>query len=170
MLLANAGIPLIGPVIALGWLTIVPVVIIEAFVAMRLLGWHFLYAMKWLSLANALSMLLGVPFVWFLAAVVSTLTGQMVWGDGSILGVIRSPAWFGPGYAAELRWAIPLALILLLIPCFLMSCWAEFLLLRLALPSQEQPGSLLWSFAWRSNFASYTFLVLLLLLELAAGL
>jgi hypothetical protein len=31
--MANAGIPLIGAAVFLGWLTIVPIVVIEAFIA-----------------------------------------------------------------------------------------------------------------------------------------
>lgn len=168
MIIANAGIPLIGAVIALGWLTIVPVVLIEAFIAKILLRWRFPFALKCVSLANALSMLLGIPVVWFLTAVLSAVTSGGGWGDGSIIGVIRSPAWLGPGYIPDLQWAVSLAFIVLLVPCFLMSSWVEFAVLRCIVPGpdRDQPHSL-WEYAWKANFATYCLLTIVLLLQLA---
>lgn len=169
MVFANAGIPLIGALIALGWLTIVPVVLLEALIAKILLRWSFRCALKWVTLANGLTTLLGIPVVWFLTAIVSGLTGGMGWGDGSIAGVLRSPAWFGPGYTRDLGWAMPLALAVLQVPCFLMSWWVEFAFLRRVAPDPG-PDSRhsLWEYAWKANFASYSLLAILLLWLLAS--
>ena len=168
MILANAGIPLLGPVIALGWFSIVPVVLLETIIAVLLLRWRFAFALKWVSSANALTMLLGIPVVWFLTHVFSVLTGGGGWGDGSINGVLRSPAWLGPGYLEDLGWAIPLGMIVLCVPFYLMSWWIEFAYLRrVTRDSSGYTERSLWAYAWKANFASYTLLVLLLLLQLA---
>lgn len=172
VIFANAGIPLIGPVIALGWFSIVPVVILESILALFFLRWRFIFALKWVSLANALTMLLGIPVTWFLTWILTTIllviTGGDGWGDGSVVGVLRSPAWFGPGYVEHLHWAVPLGLIVLCVPCFLMSWWIEFAFLRLVVPdSVRDPEHSLWAYAWKANFASYSLLITLLLLQLA---
>jgi hypothetical protein len=168
MVYANAGIPLIGPVIALGWLSIVPVVFLETIIAMILLRWRFVFALRWVSSANAITVLLGIPVAWFLTAILSTFVGGGGWGDGSIIGVLRSPAWLGPGYVQDLAWAVPLGMIVLCVPLYLMSWWVEFAFLRrVARASSDNTESLLWAYAWKANFASYTLLVILLLLHLA---
>ncbi len=167
MVLANVGVPLISVLEAFGWLTIIPVVIVEALVAKVLLRWTLVVALKWVSLANLASTLLGIPIAWFFALVVSVLTGGGDWGDGSILGVVRSPAWFGPGYIPDLSWAIPLALSVLLVPCYVMSCLVEFAFLRRA-GRELGAGNThsLWEYAWKANLVSYLSLAVVLLLIL----
>lgn len=168
MLLANAGIPLIGPVVALGWFSIIPVVLLEMAVAKFLLHWRLADALKWVSAANLVSTLVGMPLAWFLTAIVSDFTGGARWGDGSIAGVLRSPAWLGPGYVGDLRWAVPLGLILLCVPCFFVSWWVEFGVLRGIVPaSARESGRSLWAYVWKANLASYCLLVSLLLVTLA---
>lgn len=78
MIFANAGIPLLGPVIALGRFSIIPVVFLEASIAVVLLRWRFTFALKYVSLANALTMLLGMPVAWFLTHI---LSGVLLGGD-----------------------------------------------------------------------------------------
>jgi hypothetical protein len=160
---ADAGIPLIGPVICLGWFTIVPVVAIETIIAVWLLRWRFTFALRWVASANVLTMLLGFPVTWFLCAVASTLTGGGGWGDGSIIGVLKGPAWLGPAYIKDLSWAAPLALIVLCVPFFLMSWWIEYLLLfNLAVNRDKDQRASIRNYAWKANLASYALLVALL--------
>jgi hypothetical protein len=120
-MLADTGIPMIGAVIFLGWFMIIPVVVVETLIAMKMLRWRLGYALGRVAGANVPSMLLGFPIAWFVWCFVPLLTGGRGWGDGSILGILQSPAWFGPGYAPHLRWAMPLALITLCVPFFFLS-------------------------------------------------
>lgn len=167
-MLANVGIPLIGPAIALGWLAIVPVVVVEVAAAVWLLGWRVPFALRWVSLANALTTLLGIPATWFVVAVVQSFTGGSGWGDGSISGVIRSPAWLGPGYLADIGWAVPLGLIVLCVPFFLMSWWVECAFLySFATERNQGTKAAIRQYAWKANLASYTLLVLLLVAAIA---
>ena len=166
-LLANAGIPLVGATVCLGWFTIIPVSLMEAVIARVLLKWPMRFALRWVTIANLLTMLIGIPVTWFLAALATAVTtGGGGWGDGSIIGVLKSPAWLGPGYIGDLAWAAPLGLILLCVPFFLMSWWIEYVFLRAfavkGLTADSKQCSL-FSFVWKANLASYTFLVVLLI-------
>jgi hypothetical protein len=95
VILANVGIPLIGAAISLGWLTVIPVAILEAVIAKVLLRWHFACAVKWVTLANLLTMLLGIPVTWFLAVLFSAFTGGGGWGGRFDWGRTEEPgmAW-----------------------------------------------------------------------------
>jgi len=167
---ANAGIPLLGFTIVLGWLTIIPVVLIEATIAMQMLRWKFFFALGWVFLANAISMILGMPIVWFLTVLVQMFIGDTGWGDGSIIGVLKGPAWLGPGYIDHLGWAASLGTILLCVPFYFMSWWVEYsFLYACAIRKDADAKPTLWSFAWKANFASYTLLVLLLVLTIWAS-
>ena len=44
---ADVGIPMIGPVIFLGWFTILPVVAVETIFAIRMLQWRLGFALRW---------------------------------------------------------------------------------------------------------------------------
>jgi len=161
---ANIGIPLIGPAIALGWFTVIPVMLLETVIAMRLLRWRLPFALKWVSAANLFTMLLGIPVTWFVLVFASQFTGGGGWGDGSVAGVLRGPAWLGPGYAGDLAWAVPLGLILLCVPFFLMSWWLEYAFLYGFTAKGDKDAKIrIRRFAWKANFASYSLLVVLLI-------
>jgi hypothetical protein len=161
---ADAGIPLLGPVICLGWFSIVPVVAIETLIAVWLLRWRFVFALRWVASANALTMLLGFPIIWFLCVVTSLITRGGGWGDGSIIGVLKGPAWLGPGYVEHLSWAGPFALIVLCVPFFLVSWYVEYVFLfNLAVNRDEVQRGAIRKYAWKANLASYAMLVALLL-------
>jgi hypothetical protein len=161
---ADIGIPLIGPVIVLGWFTIVPVVIIETLVAVWMLRWRVGFALRSVALANALSMLLGFPLMWFLCVLASLLTGGGGWGDGSMLDIVKGPAWLGPGYIEDLGWAVPFALILLCVPFFFMSWWIEYLcLFNFSVKRDEEQRISIRAYAWKANLASYALLVVFLI-------
>jgi hypothetical protein len=166
-LFADAGIPLLGGAIFLGWFAIIPVVFIETVIAVWMLRWRFLFALRWVFLANALTMLLGIPATWFLCVLTELATGGGGWGDGSIVGVFRSPAWLGPGYVPEMRWAVPLGLIVLCVPFFLMSWWIEYAFLYAVAAKLDKDARIpIRRYAWKANLASYAFLVGLLILSM----
>jgi hypothetical protein len=167
MLFADAGIPLIGPAIFFGWFAFIPVALIEAVIAVWMLRWRFPFAAKWAFLANAFSMLLGIPIAWFLVVLVQAFAGGGGWGDGSIIGVVRGPAWFGPGYLHDLRWAVPLGLIVLCVPFFFMSWWVEYAFLYAFVGKFDKDAKTpIWRYAWKANLASYALLVALLIVAM----
>jgi hypothetical protein len=162
-MLADVGIPLIVPVIFLGWFALIPVVFIEAVMAIWILRWRFRFAMWWVFLANVFSTLIGIPVAWFLVVVVTVSTGGGGWGDGTIVGVLKSPAWLGPGYIPDLSWAGPLALIVLCVPFFFASWWLEYWFLYAFTARLDVQARIpVRRYAWKANLASYTLLVLLL--------
>lgn len=152
MIFADVGIPLIGLVVVLGWRVFVPVVILETAIARVLLRWRLRDAFRWVVLANGVSTLVGIPLAWFVSYFLSMPAGGGSWGDGTVVGVLRSPAWLGPGYLNDIGWAVPLALIVLLVPCFFVSWWIEFAVLRRVVPeSARGAGRSLWAYAWKAN-------------------
>jgi hypothetical protein len=161
---ADIGIPLIGPVIALGWFTIVPVVAIETIVAIWMLRWRAIFALRFVSLANAVSMLLGFPVMWCVCVLASLLTGGGGWGNGSIGDIVKGPAWLSPAFVTELRWAVPFALVLLCVPFFFMSWWVEYLVLfNYAVGRDQQQKMAIRRYACWANVASYALLILFLI-------
>jgi hypothetical protein len=166
-LFADTGIPLIGGTIFLGWFALIPVALIEAIMAVWMLRWRFPFAAKWVFLANAFSMLLGIPITWFLVTLLQMCTGGGGWGDGSVVGVLRGPAWLGPGYIPDLRWAIPLGLIILCVPFFFMSWWLEYVFLyAFAGKLDKDAKTPIRRYAWKANLASYSLLVALLIVAM----
>ncbi|MEN6458798.1 MAG: hypothetical protein ABFC63_07700 [Thermoguttaceae bacterium] len=158
---ANVGIPLIGPAIGVGWFAFIPVVLVETLIAIWVLRWQFFFALRWVSLANVVTTFVGVPITWFLTVLVQMSVGYCGWGDGSIVEVLLGPAWLGPGYIRDLGWAVPLGLIVLCVPMFVMSCWAEYLILR-----RFAAKALIWQYVWKANLASYALLVAALIVTM----
>ena len=82
--------------------------------------------------ANVLTMLLGYPLAWVLflgvelalwAGLTATGAGDhLQWAPGHAISkmaiIASSAAWMGP---VEVRWAIPFAYVILLIPSFVLS-------------------------------------------------
>ena len=86
------------------------------------------------------------------------------WGNGSILGVLRGPAWLGPGYIRDLSRAVPLSLILLCVPFFFMSWWIEYqFLYQFAAKFDKDKRISIRAYAWKANLASYALLVIFLI-------
>jgi len=163
-MLANIGIPLIGATIELGWFAFIPVSLLEAVIAKVLLRWPFFFAVRWVTLANLFTMLLGIPLTWFVVVLLSFVTGWGSSNDGSIGGVLSNPTWLGPSYEHHEAWAIPLGLIVLCVPFFLMSWWLEYMFLRTFVVKGDRDARVpLRSFAWKANFLSYAFLVAFLI-------
>ncbi len=163
-MLADIGIPLIGFTICLGWFTVIPVSLVETVIAMRVLRWPFLFAVQWVTVANLFTMLLGIPLTWFVVTLLTAFTGGGGWGHGSIDGVLKSRGWLGPGYVGDMAWAVPLGLIVLCVPFFLMSWWLEYVFLCAFVARGNRDARIsLRDYAWKANFASYVLLVALLI-------
>ena len=109
-------------------------------------------------------MLLGFPVTWFFCVFASLLTGGGSFGDDSIIGILKGPAWLGPAYIQDLGWAPPFALILLCVPFFFMSWWIEYLFLfNYAVSRDEGKRASIRAYAWKANLASYALLVIFLI-------
>lgn len=169
ILLADAGIPMIGVVWVVGWLALLPVIAIESLVALRGLGLPFRRSLVVTAAANAVSTLVGIPLTWIALVFVEWITGggRFLPLDTSFqrfIAVFRSAAWLPP-YEGELGWMIPLAAIMLCVPFYLVSVVIEFAVVRRMVTNSRND---VWRFCWRANFASYVVIILfwiLLLIE-----
>jgi len=164
---ADAGIPMLPfayPVIVV---FLLPVIAIEAiYIRMRLrTDWKNTIGAT--AKANLITLLLGFPLAWliflivefafYLALTLSGIENHIHWTLSSritdFLIVITSAAWMGP---IELKWAIPVAYITLLIPSFFLSEYVESRLLdkRGWLKSESRSAAVVW----QANILSYIFL------------
>lgn len=162
-ILANAGVPMLFLHIPAILVALLPIIVVETYVAHRLLGRSMKKSLGPISVANVASMLLGFPLLWFLGVLV-----QMLLGGGGGLGVqtwwqklyavtIQAP-WLIP-YESDLYWMIPAAALVMLIPAFFLSVWLERLVLQRFW--KEEPKDALRRFSFRAHCASYVILILL---------
>jgi hypothetical protein len=113
----------------------IPVVAIESWVVRRALNisWHV--AITQMVKGNIFSTLVGIPLAWGASVAVEILLAFLVThatdsksypphGIGQVGRVILSAPWLGP-FREGGHWIIPLAMIVLLVPFFFASFWAE---------------------------------------------
>ncbi len=112
------------------WVLFIPIVIIEAWVARRIVELDWKTSLKKTALANAVSTLIGIPLTWGVLVVIEIILSQggRAYGintfTGKLIAVTVQAPWLIP-YESDLDWMIPSASIVLLIPFFLTSVYVE---------------------------------------------
>jgi len=163
---ADAGVPMLAAVWPASWVLLIPIIVVEGWVARKLVGLTFKQGLMASAAANAFSTFVGLPLTWGLLAgveIVATRGGhaygiRTVWGK--ILTVTLQAPWLMP-YESDLDWMIPAAAIVLLFPFFFMSVFTErWLFLKISRCSKELASR--WS--WVANGVTYS----LILIGLAA--
>lgn len=131
---ANAGIPMLFLAMPAFLLSLVPIIVIEAFYLSKSLRLAWGQSLKTASVANLVSTLVGIPLTWFLLAVIQLVTGGGVaYGLDSALGRVLAVTWQAPWllpYEGDLNWMLPIAGLVLLFPFFLVSWWSEYLVTK----------------------------------------
>jgi hypothetical protein len=103
-----------------------PIIAIEMYVAHRLLGRSLKKSVGPISAANAASMLLGFPLLWFVGVLCQMLVGGggahglQTWWQKLYAVTVQAP-WLIP-YESDLFWMIPAAALVMLIPAFFLPC------------------------------------------------
>lgn len=128
---ADIGIPMIAPALPLMFVCLIPVILIEAIVLVRRLGVAFPLAFRSVSVANLVSMLVGVPLTWIFLVILAMGTGAdgspnlevSIWLE-NLLSVTWSAPWLG-GLGETQNWMIPVAMLVLLVPFFFASWLIE---------------------------------------------
>ena len=138
MTLANMGVPMIFIQLPMMLIALLPVIVVEAVVHHLQLNIERRRAIWGAVRANLWSTLVGVPVAWAAQTFVQvTLGGGRAWGIETPLdrlaAVTLQSAWLIP-YEGELRWMIPAASLVLLVPCLLVSIYVEQRVLRRYLP------------------------------------
>jgi hypothetical protein len=151
---------MISLVMPAAWLLLIPVILIETGVGVRVLRLPFRRVLPATAVANCFSTLLGVPFAWLVLAFVElkwfgTAKGlNSVWT--AIYAVTIQSPWLIP-YEKELVWMIPTAAAVLTVPLWMMSAASEYWIAKRMLP--EVPSALKWQWMWKANVASYILLL-----------
>lgn len=151
------------------WLLLIPMVIVEYYVARSYLSIGLTKIFWPIATANIFSVLIGIPIVWgFLALIEFVLFPQFLEPVANILSPLQlmlnvtlGAAWIAP-YAKHLFWSVPVAAMFLLIPFYFVSVWIEsFILVRVFKISNE--AAPVKKACWRANLVSYLLLFLICL-------
>lgn len=124
---ANIGVPMISLTLPLMIVSLIPVIFIEARIISTDLQLTSRSASKASAVANVVSMLVGVPVTWVILVALVVVTGGSTSGNydfstplGKFLSVTWQAPWLMP-YEDDLSWMIPVAMLVLLVPFFLVS-------------------------------------------------
>jgi hypothetical protein len=160
--LADAGLPMIALAIPAALVAIIPIIVLEAWLARNI---HQVSANRRLlvvAIANGLSTLAGWPLLWVVLAAIQIFVipgGDGCYGISTFWGALASVTlqapWLLP-YEADLYWMVPTASLVLLIPAFFVTILIEGWVLRSGwsqVTANERKR-----FVWKSNLASYALL------------
>jgi hypothetical protein len=156
-ILADVGIPMLFWQLPLAVAVFVPIVVIEALIA-----WPILRQPLWpvtlrVCAANAISTFVGVPIAWAFMVIVEMVTGggrstgyNTPWA--AFQSIVLSAPWLVPD-EIQLRWLVPAATLVLLIPYFFASLLIErwWMVRRW----RNLPESRVALAAWVGNFVTY---------------
>lgn len=166
-LLANMGVPMIGVYWPVAWLAFVPVVLIEAWWARRVLGNGWTKAIVTTSVANLVSTVIGIPLAWFIWATIQLrFFGTALGLDHpakSLYAVTVQAAWLVP-YEEHLWWMIPAAALTLTAVFCVGSVLVEWLAMKCMQRKADARALRRW--AWRGNLLSYLVIFAFVLLFL----
>jgi hypothetical protein len=122
-------------IVPMGFLMIVallPIIGVEAWVLAARLGIGIGPALAVSGAANALSTIIGLPANWLVGGIVGITAKPSLWRLGGagkkLFGyILGNVFWLLSGKDRNIRWIMPSAQLLLLIPFFFLSWWIEFL-------------------------------------------
>jgi hypothetical protein len=159
---ANMGVPMIAVAMPAFVIALIPIIVIEAYVYRRA-GFAWGWALKWSAIANGMTTLIGIPATWFALFGLNLLTVGASCGESTetladqiFWTAIRAP-WLCPS-ANPAAWMLPSALLVLMVPFFLMSWLIESLIIRKANKPLDQ--ALIGRARLRANLTTYALLTL----------
>ena len=169
---ADGGVPMLALLWPASWIALIPIVIIEAWIARRIIGLAWKPALIRSSIANAVSTFIGIPLAWgaLLIAQIGLTGGRRTFGMYTLpqklfVAIIQAP-WPKPyreDIYGHLDWLIPSAAIVLLIPLFFASVYLE----RWAFDRKKQlEKGLVRSWSWKANLMTYGIMLFFLLFTL----
>jgi hypothetical protein len=159
-LLADVGLPMIFVTFPLMLVALVPVILVEVWVAKPKLQGTFGKPAWAIGVANVVSTIVGVPIAWAVMFGMELLAGRLnLLGNGKGLTateVILGSAWTGPPGNGH-DWIIPAAAMILLIPTFALSWYLEALIVEKMV---EPQWPVVRNAMLKANLASYAVLFL----------
>jgi hypothetical protein len=176
---ANVGVPMIFITLPGMLLALMPIIAIESKIYFRYFGLGKLKVIKYTTLTNSASTILGVPLAWLLHTILLLSFGQAysllfptanIFTNGGLslfLQVTLGAAWLGP-IEGQLYWMIPAACLFLLIPYFFVSWYFEYFIMRKLVRNVED--KMCKSATLKANLVSYSFLVIVVIIWLTASI
>lgn len=150
-MLADAGIPMIVLTLPAMLLLLIPVIVVEALLCRKWLGWSVGKAIRLNAASNSASTLVGVPIAWGImlliemgagALLVSTKAFESVEDPGPFAKAVYlliASAWIGSPEGGGI-WMIPAATLVLLVPFYFASYWTEYFVIKAMLGSLKNGG------------------------------
>ena len=147
---ANVGLPMLAIAWPAMFISLIPIIIIEAFYIRRKLQITLKQSFKVMTIANLESTVIGIPLTW-----VCLLLVEMVFGySAAFLGIDKLPekaqqiilgvasvtvgsAWIGPS-EKNAYWLVPAATTALLISFFFVTWWYELMSVKRQLKDFEK--------------------------------
>jgi hypothetical protein len=172
VLLFDMGLPMIIPSIFLMVVALVPIVLIEAYLAGSTLRMKTKEILLSVTIANAISTFIGIPVTWFLLAVLEfasvsmlgAITNRNPWTD--LFSVTLGAPWVAPGGENE-KWVVLGAMLFLLVPYGLASWAVEYLVIKTRFARKSGPpvpiGNLKLAVG-KANLISYSLLAICVIL------
>jgi hypothetical protein len=163
---ANAGVPMIFLTFPGMMKLLIPVILIESYFSKDRIKESFFESCWIFGIANFISTVIGIPITWFILVAIEMIVtdGGRAYGLSTlwhkILAVTVQAPWLIP-YEKDLHWMIPVAIIVLLIPYFLVSWWSEYIIVKKILTFKDP--ILLKSTIFRANIISYMFLLVVVI-------
>lgn len=165
ILLFNIGVPMIFSSLPVMVVALLPIIFIETYSLYLSLEATFWRAFTVETVANLISTFIGIPVAWFLLVVIQQITGGgKAYGANSFFKQLLAVTWQSPWlmpYENHLRWMVPVARMVLLVPFFFASWLCEYLVIKYFFA--ETKRSDLIGIVRNANLLSYGLLGLYLL-------
>jgi len=160
---ANVGLPMIALAMPAFVVALIPIILIEAYVVARE-GFPFKGALQRNAISNAVTTFIGIPLTWgvLLLLQIATVGTDCSEATGTwpqrIFAVIANSPWMCPFEPALVKWMVPTAMLILLVPFFFVSWLIEAWIIRMIGKSFEGPR--ITAVCLRANLATYVLLAL----------
>jgi hypothetical protein len=163
---ADMGLPMLAVVWPGSWILFIPITILEAAVARKILNTNWKQSLKISAVANAASSVAGIPIAWLSLLLPFGLLGALIFYlplPESIKPYLMIPfyALWLPPITAKQAWMVPLSAAILCIPFFYASIIIETGVGKKMLASSEIEIIRKW--AWKANVYSYGAIVVVLI-------
>ena len=161
---ANAGVPMIYISYPLMAYSLIPIIIIESVIFVKLTKISFKKSIISNSVSNIISTLGGFPLAWFLLYYLEGVTTDFRCGPGfdtiqnSIITIIVEAAWLCP-WEKNLKWLVPTAFIICLIIAFIISIFLEYLINKRIIKGLEK--KIIRKATLYANLFSYGLLIII---------
>ena len=159
--LADSSVPMLFWHMLAIFSALVPIVLIEAYSAKKILGLTIGQAIGPISASNFASMLIGFPVLWMFWLSAQQLVGGndvhslTTWWKKLYAVTVQAPWLLHSG--RDLYWMVPAAAIVMLVPAYFLSVWVERLVLSWFWKDEDK--SRLTKFSFMAHVPSYATLV-----------